>query len=111
MGDTPTSAELEALLECDFATAADALDHHVAATGDRQAIVYGETGETLTYAELGRTTDHVAGNLAALGVGPGSRVSTSSSRWRWSSRRSTVARSSTSVRYSTWQRSVPPCDR
>ncbi|WP_286927767.1 MULTISPECIES: class I adenylate-forming enzyme family protein [Aeromicrobium] len=75
MGVTPTSAELEALLECDFATAVDALDHHVAATGDRQAIVYGETGETLTYAELGRTTDHVAGNLAALGVGPGSRVS------------------------------------
>ncbi|SKB05376.1 class I adenylate-forming enzyme family protein [Aeromicrobium choanae] len=75
MGDTVTAAELEELLECDFATAVDALDHHVAATGDRRAIVYGETGETLTYAELGRTTDHVAGNLVALGVEPGSRVS------------------------------------
>ncbi|MET0467494.1 MAG: AMP-binding protein [Aeromicrobium sp.] len=75
MGDTVSAAELEALLEYDFATAVDALDHHVATSGDSQAIVYGETGETLTYTELGRLTDHVAGNLAALGVEPAVRVS------------------------------------
>ncbi len=75
MTDSLSTAELEALLEFDFATAVDALDHHVATSGDRQAVVYGETGETLTYAEFGQITDHVAGNLADLGVGPGQRVS------------------------------------
>lgn len=67
--------ELEQLIEFDFATAVDALDHHVAQTPDARAVLYGETGETLTYAEFGELTDHVAGNLAGLGVDPGQRVS------------------------------------
>lgn len=70
-----SSAELEQLLEYDFATAVDALDHHVGQSPDHTAIVYGETGETLTYSELGMLTDHVAGGLGGLGVGPGDRVS------------------------------------
>ncbi|WP_313406191.1 AMP-binding protein [Aeromicrobium sp.] len=75
MSHQPTAAELEALLEFDFATAVDALDHHAAHSADRQAIVYGETGETLTYAQFAEITDHVAGNLADQGVRPGDRVS------------------------------------
>jgi len=70
-----SGVELEQLLEFDFATAVDALDHHVAHAPDRRAVLYGETGETLTYAEFGTLTDHVAGNLGRLGVGPGDRVS------------------------------------
>jgi len=75
MTHTLSAAELEQLLEFDFPTAVDALDHHVAQSPDRQAVVYGETGRTLTYAELGALTDRVAGNLAGLGIGPGQRVS------------------------------------
>lgn len=76
MTTSPQSvAELEQLLEFDFATAVDALDHHVEHSADRPAVVYGETGETLTYAEFGALTDHVAGNLAASGIEPGQRAS------------------------------------
>lgn len=70
-----SSTELEQILEFDFATAVEALDHHVANHGERRAVLYGETGDTMTYAEFGAITDHVAGNLARLGVGPGDRVS------------------------------------
>lgn len=70
-----TTTELEALLDFDFATAVDALDQRVLDHPDRQAIVYGETGETLTYGQFGALTDHVAGNLARLGVATGDRVS------------------------------------
>lgn len=47
MTESPTSTELEALLEFDFATAIGALDHHVVHRPDRQAVVYGETGRFL----------------------------------------------------------------
>lgn len=75
MSPHQSAAGLEALLEFDFATAVDALDHHAAHDGDRLAILYGETGERFTYAEFAQLTDHVAGNLGALGVRPGERVS------------------------------------
>ncbi|MDM7490891.1 AMP-binding protein [Rhodococcus sp. CSLK01-03] len=68
------SGDLESLLEFDFATAVDALDHYTRATPDRQAVLYGETGECFSFARFGRLTDNVAGNLASLGVGKGDRI-------------------------------------
>lgn len=75
MSPYQSAAELESLLEFDFATAVDALDHHAEHDADRLAVLYGETGERFTYAEFAEITDHAAGNLAALGVQPGERVS------------------------------------
>ncbi|TSD63599.1 AMP-binding protein [Aeromicrobium piscarium] len=72
---TPPVQELESLLEFDFPTAVAALDHHVAATPDRLAIHYGETGEDLSYGRFGALTDHLAGQLSAAGIVPGDRVS------------------------------------
>ncbi|OUZ11658.1 acyl-CoA synthetase [Aeromicrobium sp. PE09-221] len=72
---TRTPAELEEILEFDFPTAVAALDHHVAATPDRLAVHYGETGENLRYGEFGALTDRIAGRLSAAGIGPGDRVS------------------------------------
>lgn len=69
------TATLAEMLEYDFATAVDAFDHHVTASPDRTAIHHGESGETLTYGELGTLTDCFAGNVAASGVVPGERVS------------------------------------
>lgn len=42
--------------------------------GRRTALTQGETGRTLSYAALRRQIDHVAGALAARGIGPGSVV-------------------------------------
>jgi crotonobetaine/carnitine-CoA ligase len=70
-----STGDLVETLEYDFATAVDAFDHHVATSPDRVAIHYGESGETLTYGELGSLTDHFAGNIATSGVLPGERVS------------------------------------
>src|SRR6478736_1671335 len=75
MAPYQSAAELESRLEFDFATAVDALDHHAEHDADRLAVLYGETGERFTYAEFAEITDHAAGNLAALGVQPGERVS------------------------------------
>ena len=75
MSPYQSAAELESRLEFDFATAVDALDHHAQHDADRLAVLYGETGERFTYAEFAEITDHAAGNLAALGVQPGERVS------------------------------------
>lgn len=78
MTDAPVhptdTASLIDLLEFDFVTAIDALDHHVAEAPDKLAIHYGETGERLSYADVGERTDRVAGNLVGLGVEPGERV-------------------------------------
>lgn len=65
----------EKLLEFDFATAVEALDHHASRDPERQAIVYGETGERLTYGRFAELTDHFAGNIAASEVRRGERVS------------------------------------
>jgi crotonobetaine/carnitine-CoA ligase len=65
---------LDEVLEFDFATAVAALDHHVGATPAKVAIHYGETGERLTYADVGDRTDRIAANLVRLGVSPGDRV-------------------------------------
>jgi crotonobetaine/carnitine-CoA ligase len=67
--------ELVRLLEFDFATAVDALDHHVGSRPERIALRYGETGEFFTYGEFGRLTDHIAAGLVARGIGEGDRVS------------------------------------
>lgn len=67
--------DLIKMLEYDFATAVEALDHHAVALADKVAIHYGETGEDVTYAQLAQRTDRVAGNLVDLGVEPGERIS------------------------------------
>lgn len=66
---------LEELLEYDFATAVAALDHWVGDEPERLAIHNGENDERLTYAEFGRRTDYIAGNLAARGLRAGDSVS------------------------------------
>lgn len=74
--DATRSQDLENVLEYDFATAVEALDHHVGVRPDRVAITYGETGEQLTYAQFGARTDAIAGNLAErFAVDRGTRVS------------------------------------
>ncbi|MFM9376813.1 class I adenylate-forming enzyme family protein [Gordonia sp. VNK21] len=75
MFDTVKARDLEQLLEFDFRNAVEALDHHARNSGDRRAVTYGETGLELSYAEFGRLTDNIAGNLAARGVGERSKVS------------------------------------
>lgn len=68
-------SRLVGMLDEDHALVVDALDHWVATAGDRMLVHYGEDDVTLSYAEFGRLTDTVAGNLARLGVGKGDRVS------------------------------------
>lgn len=70
-----TQRELEELLEYDFATAVAALDYWVSDEPDRLAIHNGENDERLTYAEFGRLTDFIAGNLTARGLRVGDAVS------------------------------------
>ena len=45
-----------------------------AAWPDRTALVFDETGEALTFAEIDARSDRIAAALAARGVGPGDRV-------------------------------------
>jgi acyl-CoA synthetase (AMP-forming)/AMP-acid ligase II len=47
----------------------------VAGRADAPFLIKPETGETFSYAEMGRRVGSVAGVLAARGVGPGTRVS------------------------------------
>lgn len=73
-----TRAELTALTdllraEGEFVT--ERLDHWAANAGERPFFHYGEDQITLTYAEFGRRTDAIAGNLAAHGIAKGDRVS------------------------------------
>ena len=70
-----TRHDLRSRLERDFTTAVEALDHHVSSTPDALALHYGETSTDVTYGELGRVTDTIAGNLAAIGLEPKGRVS------------------------------------
>lgn len=62
-------------LEADHRTAVDALRHHAEVTPDKVALNYGETGETVTYAELDDRATRIAVGLADLGVEPGQPVS------------------------------------
>jgi crotonobetaine/carnitine-CoA ligase len=48
--------------------------HAAAAWPDRTGLVFDETGESLTFAEIDARSDHIAAVLAARGVGPGDRV-------------------------------------
>jgi len=48
--------------------------HAAAAWPDRTALVFDETGETLTFAEIDARSDRIAAALAMRGVGPGDRV-------------------------------------
>lgn len=68
-------AELLALLQSDGETAVGRLDHWAETAGDRPFFYYGEDDIALSFAEFGRRTDHIAGNLAARGIGKGDRVS------------------------------------
>ncbi|MDL4774296.1 MULTISPECIES: AMP-binding protein [Thermomonosporaceae] len=69
------SQDLVAALAADGEIVTERLDHWAATAGDRPFFHYGEDGVTLTFAEFGRRTDAIAGNLAAQGVGKGGRVS------------------------------------
>lgn len=69
-----SATTLEAMINIDFANAVDALDARVAQNGAKVAVRVGETGEQLTYAELGARTDALAGSLRNMGVQPGDRV-------------------------------------
>lgn len=66
--------ELEALLENGGVHAIEALDRNARELADKVAVTYGETGERLTFGELGERTDALAGNLHRLGVQPGDVV-------------------------------------
>ena len=68
-------AALLDLLEADGAMVLDALDRWVATDGERTFLTYGEDDVVVSFAEFGRLTDTLAGNLARLGVGKGQRVS------------------------------------
>lgn len=71
----PDPGELTELLRHDGEIVTDRLDHWVAHAGDRPFFHYGEDRITLTYAEFGRRTNAIAGNLAAHGISKGDRVS------------------------------------
>lgn len=68
-------ADLAALLNEDGVLVVAALDGWARRAGDRPFLTYGEDELVLSYAEFGRLTDNVAGNLARLGVRKGERVS------------------------------------
>ena len=70
-----TEQDLTELLREDGELITARLDHWAATAGDRPFFHYGEDDVTLTYAEFGRRTDSIAGNLAARGVRPGDRIS------------------------------------
>lgn len=67
--------ELTALLEAGGENAVERLDHWASVAGERPFFHYGEDDHTLTFAEFGKCTDYIAGNLAAHGIGKGDRVS------------------------------------
>ncbi|WP_182357244.1 AMP-binding protein [Tomitella gaofuii] len=66
---------LTELLTADGETAVERLDHWAEVAGDKPFFYYGEDDLTLTYAEFGRRTDAIAGNLKRLGVHKGDPVS------------------------------------
>lgn len=69
-----SATTLEAMIDTDFANAVEALDARVAENGAKIAVRVGDTGEHLTYAELGSRTDALAGSLREMGVESGDRV-------------------------------------
>jgi len=70
-----TEQDLAALLRADGEIITARLDHWAATRGEQPFFHYGEDDVTLTYAEFGRRTDAIAGNLAARGVRRGDRIS------------------------------------
>ncbi|MFE9098086.1 AMP-binding protein [Streptomyces sp. NPDC007264] len=66
---------LLALLQADGDIVTERLDHWARTRADRVFLHYGEDRITHTYAEFGRISDHIAGNLAAHGIAKGDRVS------------------------------------
>jgi len=79
-----TEAELTALLRADGEIAAERLDHWANVAGQRPFFHYGETGETLSFAEFGARSDSMAANLAAHGIAKGMHVSVFSRNPLWS---------------------------
>lgn len=75
MTDAQETARLTALLEDGGATFIEAFDRHAAARPDARAVTYGPSGEQLTFGELARRSDVVAGNLRRLGLEDGDVVS------------------------------------
>ncbi|OZM79708.1 AMP-binding protein [Pseudonocardia sp. MH-G8] len=63
------------LLTRDGDLATERLDHWAATTPDAVFVHYGDDGTDLTYAGARRTTDAIAGNLAARGITRGARIS------------------------------------
>lgn len=66
---------LTALLREHGELVTERLDHWARTAGERVFFYYGEDDVALSYAEFARRADHIAGNLARLGIGKGDRVS------------------------------------
>lgn len=66
--------ELSELLKADGEIVTERLDHWAAIAGERTFLYYGEDSLELSYAEFGRLSSTVAGNLARLGIVKGDRV-------------------------------------
>lgn len=67
--------QLERTLCADGHTAIEALDRNVIRFPEKCAVRYGDGGYQISYAEFGRQTDSIAGNLAAQGIRNGDRIS------------------------------------
>lgn len=75
MTSQPEFQRLTALLERDGAHFLEAFDRQVHEQADRPALIHGDSGERLSFGELGRKTDYLAANLWARGVKPGDVIS------------------------------------
>lgn len=75
MTDRAEFERLVALLERDGAHFLDAFDRWVSQQPDQSALSYGDTGMRLSFGDLGRLTDYIAGNLLARGVKQGDVIS------------------------------------
>jgi crotonobetaine/carnitine-CoA ligase len=69
----PHDEQAALLADGDLVTAR--LDHWAAVSGDRPFFHYGQSGETLTFADFARRADAIAGNFASHGLRKGDRIS------------------------------------
>jgi crotonobetaine/carnitine-CoA ligase len=70
-----TENELAQLLGADGEIVTERLDHWARTTGDRTFVFYAETSAEMTFAEVARRTDAIAGNLHRHGIALGDHVS------------------------------------
>ncbi len=70
-----TEQELVDRLRADGELVTERLEHWAAKAGAKTAVYYGEDDVTVSFAELAERAASIAGNLAALGIKKGDRVS------------------------------------